>query len=534
MHRRGLLKLVATAGVAGSVYASLRANDWDLHAIGLVRFGRAAITVGQISWDYQRSLYWSGLAAGTAEYDRLKSEVHQRGADRLLRLCCANRGCFIKVGQHLGALDYLIPAEYVRTLRILHSRAPQTPLHELLALLSTELGVKASDVVAEVDPEPLGTASLAQVHRARLTDGSTVALKIQHPTVLANSFVDMKTMEVLVRLVSWVFPDFELMWLAEETKKNLPRELDFSQEAKNAERVADMFKHFAWLRVPKVRWDLTTSRVLTMEYCDGGQVNDPDYLHTHGISPREVSQKLGKLYSEMIFEKGYIHCDPHPGNLLVRKNDGGNVEIVLLDHGLYTTLPDKLRWSYSRFWLSILSGDLVSMEREGGRLGVGRLYGLLACMVAGRSWQAITTGLDKQKLTEAEEGTIKEEVSRYLPEIAAVLNKVPRELLLIFKTNDLLRGIDYSLGTKGSMTSLLTMCECCVRSVYGERYQRCESTPGRLAVLATQHWTLLKIKIYEVYLRVLHSPLGQRMAELWSGWGSVRSPLYQPAVIPEA
>ena len=184
-------------------------------------------------------------------------------------------------------------------------------------------------------------------------------------------------------MVAWVFPDFELMWLAEETKKNLPRELDFSQEAQNAERVADMFKHFAWLRVrstllikccpvtlsvvkpvstfnlhiqgvrdqfdtfcfhdttklfenflfslcfqetaprpahavlsaaitlplpshqvPKVRWDLTTSRVLTMEYCDGGQVNDPDYLRRHGIAPREVSQKLGKLYSEMIFEKG--------------------------------------------------------------------------------------------------------------------------------------------------------------------------------------------------------------------------------------
>ncbi|XP_037072710.1 aarF domain-containing protein kinase 1-like [Pollicipes pollicipes] len=533
VYRRRALQLAAAAGLAGCVYASLHANQWDVHAIGLVRFGRAAVTVGRISWDYQRTLYWSGVPATSAEYARLKSEVHTRGAQRLLELCCANRGCFVKVGQHLGALDYLIPPEYVRTLRILHSRAPQTPLPELLALVRSELGVEPSELIAELDPEPLGTASLAQVYRAVLRDGTTVALKIQHPKVLANSFVDIKTMEVLVQLVSWVFPDFQLMWLAEETKKNLPNELDFSKEAANAERVAEMFKHFRWLRVPAVRWDLTTPRVLTMEYCDGGQVNDPDHLHRHGISPREVSQKLGRLYSEMIFERGYIHCDPHPGNLLVRKKDA-TVEIVLLDHGLYTTLPDRLRWGYSRFWLSILSGDVASMEREGAGLGVGPLYGLLACMVAGRSWQAITSGLDRQKLTDAEEGTIKEEVGRYLPEIASVLNKVPRELLLIFKTNDLLRGIEYSLGTKGSMTSLITMSECCVRSVYGERYEQCSSVAGRAALLAGKHWTLLKIKLYEVYLRLFHSPLGRRLVALLASWRGNKPTRHQPAVLPTA
>lgn len=87
--------------------------------------------------------------------------------------------------------------------------------------------------------------------------------------------------------------------------------------------------------MPKIYWDLTTERVLTMEYCEGGQVNDKAYMEKHGISVEDVSRKLGKLYSEMIFVNGYIHCDPHPGNVLVHKSPSKGTQIVLLDHGLY-------------------------------------------------------------------------------------------------------------------------------------------------------------------------------------------------------
>lgn len=90
-----------------------------------------------------------------------------------------------------------------------------------------------------------------------------------------------------------------------------------------------------WLQIPSIDWNLTTSRVLVMEFCKGGQVNDRNYMTEHGINTKEVSEKISKLYSEMIFVNGYVHCDPHPGNVLVKKN-GNSAEIILLDHGLYT------------------------------------------------------------------------------------------------------------------------------------------------------------------------------------------------------
>lgn len=103
------------------------------------------------------------------------------------------------------------------------------------------------------DEEPLGTASLAQVHKATLRDGSVVAVKVQHPYVQGNSRVDLKTMEVLVKIMSWVFPEFKFQWLVDETKKNIPQELNFEQEGHNAEKVAKMFENYEWLQVPKVR-----------------------------------------------------------------------------------------------------------------------------------------------------------------------------------------------------------------------------------------------------------------------------------------
>lgn len=185
------------------------------------------------------------------------------------------------------------------------------------------------------DPEPLGTASLAQVHRATLKNGQEVAVKVQHPYVMGNSKVDMKTMEYLCKIMSIVFPDFKMQWLVDESKKNLPIELDFLNEGRNAEKVAGMFKDYKWLKVPSIFWDISSKRVLVMEYLTGGQVNDLDYIHSNKIDTHDIANKIGQLYSNMIFINGFVHSDPHPGNILVRRTKHGDNELILLDHGLY-------------------------------------------------------------------------------------------------------------------------------------------------------------------------------------------------------
>jgi aarF domain-containing kinase len=111
-----------------------------------------------------------------------------------------------------------------------------------------------------------------------------------------------------------------------------------------------MFEHIEWLHVPKVRWDLTTSRVLTMDFINGGQVNDLEYIKEHKINPFEVSDKLGRLYSQMIFINGFVHSDPHPGNIFVRKSERGDCDIILLDHGLYAvSLIHKIKKRHAFF-----------------------------------------------------------------------------------------------------------------------------------------------------------------------------------------
>lgn len=96
-----------------------------------------------------------------------------------------------------------------------------------------------------------------------------------------------------------------------------------------------MFTHFHWLKIPKIYWDISTKRILVMEYLEGGQVNDLDYIKENKIDPFEVANKIGQLYSHMIFINGFVHSDPHPGNILVKNNKKNQLEIILLDHGLY-------------------------------------------------------------------------------------------------------------------------------------------------------------------------------------------------------
>jgi aarF domain-containing kinase len=344
------LKYAVIGGATLGTAASLHGNQYNLNSIGIVRLSRAAVTVFQIGVIYKKDLYGKGLDKASDEYKKLKSLCHKRSAEKLLKLCCTNKGVYIKVGQHLAALDYLLPSEYVQTMRILHCHAPTNPIDDVYKVIREDLKREPFEIFQTIDPEPLGTASLAQVHKATLPDGSAVAVKVQHPYVQGNARIDMKTMEYLVKIMGWVFPEFKFQWLVDETKKNIPQELNFEQEGHNAEKIAKMFEHIEWLHVPKVRWDLTTSRVLTMDFINGGQVNDLEYIKEHKINPFEVSDKLGRLYSQMIFINGFVHSDPHPGNIFVRKSERGDCDIILLDHGLYAvSLIHKIKKRHAFF-----------------------------------------------------------------------------------------------------------------------------------------------------------------------------------------
>ncbi|KAM0730151.1 AarF domain-containing kinase 1 [Formica fusca] len=512
---RRLFKAAAIGTIGLGTLASLRANEYDIGAIGIVRLSRAALAVLDIGHYYRKELYNSKLDKTSSEYLQLKSDVHKYGAQRLLELCCANKGVYIKVGQHVGALDYLLPQEYVRTLRVLHSSAPQSSFKDILTVIKEDFKKDPYQIFQSIDPEPLGTASLAQVHKAVLRDGDVVAVKVQHRAVKSNSYVDIKTMSALVKITSLVFPDFKFDWLVDETKRNIPQELDFTREGKNAEKVQKLFGDYRWLRVPKIYWDVSSSRVLTMEFLDGGQVNDLEYMRAHQLNPYEVTSKLGRLYSHMIFIEGFVHSDPHPGNILVRNRDS-QAEIVLLDHGLYANLSDQFRWDYSKLWLAILDGDRVAMKEQCARLGVVDYYGLLSCMVSGRTWDTIISGVRKTRYNIHEKEEFQQHIPNLLPQISTVLDRVNRQMLLILKTNDLMRGIEYSLCTQSRMSAMIEMSKCCVRSVYGEKLRHCSNAWNRCWVSCAERWVLFKLSIYYVYLGLIHFDLNKSVNSLWT------------------
>ncbi|NP_001085405.1 aarF domain-containing protein kinase 1 precursor [Xenopus laevis] len=506
---RGIIRIASLASVSlsSSGFFLYGTGYWDPSDFGVVRIGRAVLTTAAITWDYFTKL--RHVEAGTEEYENIKSQVHLRSAHRLLDLCCFNRGTFIKVGQHLAALEYLVPPEYTKTLSVLHSQAPCTPFTDVVQVIREDLGKEISEVFEEFEKTPLGAASLAQVHRAVLQDGRKVAVKVQHPKVQAQSSRDILIMEVLLHVVKKIFPQFEFMWLIEEAKKNLPLELDFQNEGRNAEKMSSIVSSFSFLRIPRIYWELSTKRVLVMEYMEGGQVNDREYMKRNQIDVNKVSHALGKLYSEMIFVHGFVHCDPHPGNVLVRQNpENCAPEIILLDHGLYQVLTESFRLDYCSLWQALIAADKERIRIYSQRLGAGELYPLFACMLTARSWESVNRGIYENTVSKEEIHEIRSNAATYLPEISQLLASVPRQMLLLLKTNDLLRGIETSLGTHSSSSAFFYMSRCCVRALARHRKEKADSLWSYIHISLSETFCLGQLQMYEIALR-LQSCIGR-------------------------
>nr|KAI8740786.1 aarF domain-containing protein kinase 1 [Biomphalaria glabrata] len=513
LRLKKLIKIVLLGGVSGGTFYLTCGNDLDLTSFGVVRFGRAALAAVCIAVDYK--LLFSKYDKSHPEYSHALHQVHLKSSLRLRTMCCKNGGVFIKVGQHLGSLDYLLPEEYVQTMKVLHNQAPQSDLTLLKQVIEEDLGRKVEDIFVDFDPIPLGAASLAQVHKAKLANGQVVAVKIQHPKVKARSYVDIKTMEFLVHALGWVFPDFNYIWLAEETKKNLPVELDFLNEGMNCERIGKILSPFKFLKVPAIYWNLSSDRVLTMEFCEGGKVDNVQYMKEHNISVNQITERLGQLYSQMIFVEGYVHCDPHPGNVLVHPTESGP-QIILLDHGLYQTLTDDFRMHYSKMWLAMINADVEGMKTHATALNVGDLFGLFACMLTARSWKSLTEGIDKKKLTPEENMQIKESVSKYLMDISTILSRVPRQMLLLLKTNDVLRGIEQSLKSHPGSASFMNMSRCCIKAVTDWELNLCHSWRCYIRIKLYQKIQLARLSLYSVYLWFTSSTLATLTRKYWS------------------
>jgi aarF domain-containing kinase len=326
--------------------------------------------------DYKRTFAKEELLAGDDEGKeakrQLRKDCHRRSAERLLVALKTNSGIYVKLGQHVAAVQ-LLPKEWTSTMTPLQDQCIPTPLAEIDQMLRKDLGDGIDDLFLEFEPMPIGVASLAQVHRAiDRTTGRHVAVKVQHSDLEEFAQVDMVTVNFAINMVKFFFPDFEFDWLGDEMRTMLPLELDFRHEAYNSNRCRRNFAPLEGktsLYLPEILW--AEKRCMVMEYISGARVDNLVYLKDNSIDRNQVSQELSRIFSKMVYIDGFFHADPHHGNLLIRPKASDstspfNFDVCLLDHGQYFDVPEDLRVNYAKFWLSLIkrTTPATSLERR--------------------------------------------------------------------------------------------------------------------------------------------------------------------------
>ncbi|KAI3631653.1 hypothetical protein MIR68_010126 [Amoeboaphelidium protococcarum] len=301
--------------------------------------------------------------------------------------------------------------------------------------------------------QPIASASLAQVHKAKLKDSDQiVAVKVQHPQVEYYSDLDIQLVQTVAVIISRVFPDFPFQWLANEMRLNLPKELDFRFEQQNADRLRQYLQQDGEshnMHLPLIHW--ATERVICMEFVDGLKVSDVTKLKAEGIDTLWLSQTLCRLFATMTFQYGFVHADAHPGNIMVRKLANGRQQIVLLDHGLYQELDMEFRERYANLWQQLMSGNEERIKQAAFNLGVdGEAYIVLSCMITARDWESINPQDLLKAKSPVEQAQIKTNAGLKATQIVQTLSKIDRRLLLILKANDLTRHICEQLSASST------------------------------------------------------------------------------------
>ncbi len=279
-----------------------------------------------------------------------------------IRLAVSELGTtYIKLGQMLSTRGDLVGWEIAEELVKLQTDVPPDPPDSAQATIGAELGKSVHELFAEFDAEPMASASIGQVHRGILHDGTCVVVKVQHPDIENRILADLDILRWLAELAekSSELKRYQPVAVVAEFRRSLLRELDFKREERNIQQFTTNFETNKTVRFPRVFPELSTSKVLTMEMLKGISLRDSNGLDQITINRDELARRGATLWMDMIFRDGFYHADPHPGNLLVM--DDGTLGIM--DCGMVGRIDESLRENIEEILVTVASHDAPLLAR---------------------------------------------------------------------------------------------------------------------------------------------------------------------------
>ncbi|KAG9499842.1 hypothetical protein J7337_008304 [Fusarium musae] len=508
--RRWARRLLLTCVMGGTIYL----GDRQIYASG---FGRSLHTFGTgllVAFDYKLNFRPQPITGGTVQ------DLHNRNAERLFNLLRSNGGLYLKIGQAIAMQSAVLPPEFQKMFSRMFDDAPQDDWSDIEAVIRQDFGKSVEEVfgVSFTGKEGMGlmerkaraSASVAQVHWARLADGREVAIKIQKREIAKQISWDLWAFKT----VAWIYSkwfDLPLYKLVPFITERLELETDFVNEAKNSEKMRELVNAEKALKgrvyIPTVYPEFTTKRVLVTEWIEGVRLWDKKaitsrWLGGHGngspgagrplpqidieaarlelrtrpfqenlkperqelwrgrrgrgglgLSTREVMTTMVDLFSAQIFKWGVVHCDPHPGNIFIRRLPNGRAELVLIDHGLYVYMSSKFRNEYATFWKALMTFDNKTISRVTEAWGI-KAADLFASATLLRPYEGGDKRTHNGIMKDLEGNTpaerhyeMQKRMKQGIREILTDEDKWPQELIFIGRNMRIVQGNNQYLGS---------------------------------------------------------------------------------------
>ncbi|TXT13586.1 hypothetical protein VHUM_00953 [Vanrija humicola] len=392
--------------------------------------------------------------------------LHTRVAQRLRWVVDTNQGMYLKLGQAIGLQASMLPKPYREAFAHVFDQAPSVPYEEVVGVFKRDLGIDPTDIFETFSTEAVASASVAQVHKATLkavvgNPDRVVAVKVQKPAIAKQMDLDLFSYRTLMYLAQKAF-DLPLYFVAKYVSEQMRHETSFNREARNARKCAAYLAQTPELAddimVPKVYGKEEgypeSDRILVMEWVDGCRLTDKKQIEAWGLKPRDVMDLAIALNAAMTFSWGFVHCDPHPGNILVRPHPTkrGKPQLIVLDHGLYITLREQFREEYATLWRSLFVLDVPKVEEIGKRWGFGLDPNMFASAILLRPAEIKKAEKKERKTMDKYHQQL--EVKKQLKVILENEKFIPRELILLGRCQRMMQANNQTLGSPSSRVNI--------------------------------------------------------------------------------